>query len=319
MSRRRAAGAIAGAVAAALLLTGCGPQAPWPEAPPVAILLRAELSQASVPLLQPFDLTLDLFHRADLPVDFDPQVPAGTTGQVELQPEREFDGGTWRRAVLHLRATRTGELRIAPFEARAADGTATASSDELRLDVTSVLPDPQDAELEAPGPLLLPPRPIWPWVAGGGGALLLLLLAWWWSRRPKPERPAALAIEVPPHTRALRELARLRGVPRKTAAEVEAFYVATAQVLRVYLEERFGLRAPERTTEEFLQEIEAGGPLSAAQCLEVRRFLQQCDLVKFAAVVPTDVVHLETLAIAEQLVEATRADRAAAVSAGVGA
>jgi hypothetical protein len=37
-------------------------------------------------------------------------------------------------------------------------------------------------------------------------------------------------------------------VPRGTEAEVERFYVEVSDVLRTYVEERFGLRAPERTT-----------------------------------------------------------------------
>ena len=123
------------------------------------------------------------------------------------------------------------------------------------------------------------------------------------------------------YTKALRELARLRAQSRRTAAEVEAFYVAVSAVLRVYLEERFGLHAPERTTEEFLHEVEhadASGAawLSTAHVLELRRFLQQCDLVKFAAQVPAETVHLQTLAIAVQFVEATRPDRPARVQEG---
>jgi hypothetical protein len=113
---------------------------------------------------------------------------------------------------------------------------------------------------------------------------------------------------VPPHTKALRALARLRVLPRTTPAQVEAFYVEVSQVLRTYLEERFGLHAPERTTEEFLSELEQGSALSTDQRRALQRFLSQCDMVKFAAQIPGEEVHLETFAIAEQFVETTRAD-----------
>ena len=65
-------------------------------------------------------------------------------------------------------------------------------------------------------------------------------------------------------------------------------------------------RAPERTTEEFLAEIEAGGPLTVSQCIVLKQFLAQCDLVKFAMHVPTEQQHLEAMAIAENFVLATR-------------
>jgi len=295
---------------ALLALAACGGEPPpWQQAPPASIDLRARPSAESVPLLAEFELTLDLFRRSDLEVTFDPQVPDGCAGRVELLSEQPFGTGRWRRAVLHLRPVRApGELVIAPFRAAAKDGTVSASTPELKLHVTTLLAQ-AGAELEAPGPPRLPPVSRWPWVAGAWAALLLVALLLWWRSQRSKARTAPIAIAVPPHIKALRELARLRGASRRTVAEVDAFYVATSHVLRVYLEERFGLRAPERTTEEFLQEVEAGGPLTTAQCLELRRFLQQCDLVKFAAQTPPEIAHLQTLAVAEQLVEATRADR----------
>jgi hypothetical protein len=112
--------------------------------------------------------------------------------------------------------------------------------------------------------------------------------------------------------KALRALQRLRGSSRTTRAEVEAFYVDVSRVLRDYLEERFGLRAPERTTEEFLRELEGGDQLARDHRAELERFLSQCDLVKFAAHVPTEHDHLTTWGLAAAFVEATRGDRAVA-------
>lgn len=296
-------------LAFALLFAACGQKAPWPEPPSASIDVRASLSRDQVPLLGDVDLVLDVWHRADLDVEFDPAVPAGFTGKVAIEPVRDFGKGRWRRALLHLRPVQgLGVQTIAPFLVKATDGSLTATSPELKVEVTSLLAD-AGHEVEAPAPLLAPPVRLWPWFAGAGALAALAAATVWWMRRPRKAPKHADAVALPPHSKALRELMRLRGVPRRTPAEVDAFYVGTSQVLRVYLEERFGLHAPERTTEEFLHEIETGGPLSAAQCLEVRRFLLQCDLVKFAAQQPAEEVHLQTLAIAELLVEATRGDR----------
>ena len=49
-----------------------------------------------------------------------------------------------------------------------------------------------------------------------------------------------------------------------------------------YLEEQFDLRAPERTTEEFLSELQHSTLLDYAQKETLGRFLNQCDMVKFA-------------------------------------
>ena len=87
--------------------------------------------------------------------------------------------------------------------------------------------------------------PLW-WV------LVVLLIAggsllWWAFRRPikppKPPAPDAVA------QRKLREAWALLGTPA-------LFTEAVADILRVYLEERFKAHAPERTTEEFLNELQ---------------------------------------------------------------
>ena len=45
---------------------------------------------------------------------------------------------------------------------------------------------------------------------------------------------------------------------------------------------RFGLRAPARTTEEFLTAADASGGLIAARSGPLGKFLRHCDLLKFA-------------------------------------
>jgi len=54
----------------------------------------------------------------------------------------------------------------------------------------------------------------------------------------------------------------------------------------LYLEERFEFRAPERTTEEFLYELQATNLLTSDQKRSLGEFLQRCDLVKFAKYEP---------------------------------
>jgi hypothetical protein len=297
-----------GRLASLLLLVSCGgPQAPWQQAPPVSLDLKASLSATTVPLFGEVELRLDLFRRGDLEVEFEPRIPEPDfRGAIEKRPPQRLGHGEWQHVVLKLSPVRgPGKLAIPPFRARAKDGTVAATTEELQLEVTTLLAGAEPA-LEAPGPPFPPRAALWPWLLGGAALLLVILAAAFLRRR---QAAPAATVAVPPHVAALRELARLRGSPRRTPAEIDAFYVATSHVLRVYLEQRFGLHAPERTTEEFLLEVEGGGPLSAAQCVELRRFLDQCDLVKFAAWLPAENVHLETLAAAEGLVDQTRADR----------
>ncbi|MEQ1634397.1 MAG: hypothetical protein ABL997_18595, partial [Planctomycetota bacterium] len=123
-----------------LVLAACGDEHPWGASIPVTLDLKMGPVPNEVALLQPFDLRLDLFCRSDLEVEFSPEVPTGTVGTVEIEPDRELAHGRWRRAWLHLRATEgPGPLRIAPFRARSKDGTAAVATDERSLQVTSLL------------------------------------------------------------------------------------------------------------------------------------------------------------------------------------
>lgn len=96
--------------------------------------------------------------------------------------------------------------------------------------------------------------------------------------RTPPVKP-----RIPPHIRArekLKEALRFIDHPKK-------FCTLTSDPIRTYLEERFDLRAPERTTEEFLEELKYSESLNAIQKERMKDFLSLCDLVKFAKFEPT--------------------------------
>jgi len=123
----------------------------------------------------------------------------------------------------------------------------------------------------------------WTWVGWVLGALALgALLVWGWKywKRRRAEAPAVPI--VPPHVRAkqrLREALALIDRPRE-------FCIMVSDTIRAYLEERFDFRAPERTTEEFLNELRQTNLLTPDQKESLGHFLQRCDLVKFARYEP---------------------------------
>jgi hypothetical protein len=65
------------------------------------------------------------------------------------------------------------------------------------------------------------------------------------------------------------------------------FYSTLSDIVRRYLEDRFRLRAPEMTTEEFLLVTSRDGRLAAGHRRLLGDFLTESDLVKFARHVPT--------------------------------
>ncbi|MEO0794125.1 MAG: hypothetical protein AAFX93_03130 [Verrucomicrobiota bacterium] len=116
----------------------------------------------------------------------------------------------------------------------------------------------------------------WAWllpvlVALGLGAIGAVV--WFVSRKPA----------VPPLTPA--EEARVRlgdAADLADGQDDKAFSVSVSDALRQYLEKRFELRAPEQTTEEFLQSAKASDRLPAESLDTLGKFLEFCDLAKFA-------------------------------------
>ena len=295
----------------ALALGACGGALPpWQAAPAEPLDLEISVSATKVRLLEPVTVHLDLFRRSGVEVEWAPQVDAADfLVTKESLPAVPFGDGSWQRTTLLLRPVRgPGELVLPPFVAKAKDGATAASTPETKITVESALADHGPA-IEPPGdPFPAPSRLLW-WIAGACFLAVLLGCGFVAARRRHRVVAHAREVALPPHVKAQRELARLRTAPRGTTAQVESFYVEVSNVLRLYLEERFALRAPERTTEEFLRELEAGAALAREHRGELERFLQQCDLVKFAAAMPGENDHLATWTLADRFVESTRGDK----------
>jgi hypothetical protein len=66
------------------------------------------------------------------------------------------------------------------------------------------------------------------------------------------------------------------------------------------------LRAPELTTEEFLDSVQQAPVLSAAHQTLLRQFLRQADLVKFAGVKPMEEDIQSSIDAARRFLEETR-------------
>jgi len=143
---------------------------------------------------------------------------------------------------------------------------------------------------------------VWLWCISIAVLLLALLAAWliWrnWKRK-KLLRPVAPT--VPPHVRARNMLDGALSL----ISEPKPFTIAVSRAIRVYLEERFDFHAPERTTEEFLYELQGTNLLTAEQKQSLAEFLANCDLIKFAKYEPTETELRSLHAAAVRLVNET--------------
>ena len=86
---------------------------------------------------------------------------------------------------------------------------------------------------------------------------------------------------------------------------VKEYYYRITNILRHYIEARFGLLAPERTTEEFLTEMAHTNKLDATHKILIREFLERCDMVKYAKYGPSNWEIKETYDAAKRFIDET--------------
>jgi hypothetical protein len=145
-------------------------------------------------------------------------------------------------------------------------------------------------------------------VVGFASALLWLR----WRRRP---RPVVLPPPEPADRVALRALDRLQEADYAGRGEFQLHYLMLTEILKAYLEGRFGIDALERTTDELRAAlIRNEAAIAPLKPTDVIRFLQQCDLVKFARFAPPPS---EAAAAVEQAREMVHATTPAAVLEGL--
>ncbi len=70
-------------------------------------------------------------------------------------------------------------------------------------------------------------------------------------------------------------------------SDVKQFYVDLTGIVRRYLEQTTGVRAPEETTEEFLREISTHNAYGVEVRQRLQEFLVSADMVKFAGHQPS--------------------------------
>jgi len=123
----------------------------------------------------------------------------------------------------------------------------------------------------------------WAWVWWTLGVLavgaIIFSVVWLWARR---KHELAVTLIIPPHERARRKLEAALDL----FDQPKPFCILVSDAVRLYLEERFGLRAPERTTEEFLTDLSGSSALTELQKDSLKDFLSACDIVKFAKYEP---------------------------------
>ena len=151
----------------------------------------------------------------------------------------------------------------------------------------------------------LPSQPSlwWLWLVGIiviSGAILL------WLRYKRRRIIEMARIFRPAHEIAYARLQALVNDNLIEAGRIKEFYERISNILRYYIENRFELHAPERTTEEFLPEMQETDVLSENDKQDLAEFLSHCDMVKFAKLQPSTEQIQRTFDLVKSFIEKTK-------------
>lgn len=177
--------------------------------------------------------------------------------------------------------------RLAPFAVEAVDKDANPPRHLSFATKPVLFPGPGarpvvtgDPEVD-PRPEWIPPTAktvtLWAFAALAGAAALAALL-YGLTRLSRRVREFRLS----PVERAMAELKRLLGRNLPGRGLYKEFYIELTMVVRRYIERTHGIRAPEQTTQEFLEAASRDARFTAGVLAQLRTFLESADLVKFA-------------------------------------
>ena len=219
-------------------------------------------------------------------------------------------------AELVLTAFELGDLEVPAvgIEVAGADGDAVMLETEpAPVTVASVGLDEGGDIRAIKGPLDIPLNVLTlvPWLVA---VLLLAGIGYWLWRRSRGRAPdSILAPAEPPrpvHETAYEAFRILEAGRLPERGEIKTFHIRASDIVRAYVEGRFGVDALEMTTREVLDGLRARD-VEEAVLGDFRHLLERCDLVKFARDRPVLERCHEVIPLGRSLVDRTRVVAAA--------
>lgn len=146
------------------------------------------------------------------------------------------------------------------------------------------------------------------YILGFGALLIVAALMYYLLRRkkkPTPIKEMAPEIELQPHEKALKALNELNNAQLWQRGLVKEYQSSLTDIIRTYLQDRYGVRATEMTTDEIVDALQKTG-FNTEYRQELKEILQVADLVKFAKAVPEANIHSQFMEKAVHFVEQTK-------------
>jgi hypothetical protein len=231
--------------------------------------------------------------------------------------QRKANGAQHQEQTYTLEAPTSGKHRIPPLRVEMVDSRGDAGSqtgksqelltEEIPIDIAPVKTEDLNAKLRTAAGKLDPDVGGTRWIlilSVIGAAVVLGIGSLFLWRMMRVRR--RIAIKQNAYDEAVGKLRSLEARGAPAAEQADTWFVELSAIVRNYLERRYDIRAPELTTEEFLQVASRAPELTAAHRAQLSQFLERCDRVKFAGYRPETNESIDTLAAARAFIEDTR-------------
>ncbi|MDB5110104.1 MAG: hypothetical protein JWR67_1218 [Mucilaginibacter sp.] len=282
------------------------------------IQAEAKLQQYTIKIGDQTKLFLVVHQPAKAQVNF-PKLTDTITGKVQVvsinKPDTAYDQKDHNQATITQSYTITsfdaGTYTIPSFSIGTSGGVL--KTNELTLQVQSVKVDTTKSIYDIKQPMVVSYtffdwlRDHWIWVVLVLGIVLLAIGVTWYLVKRSKNIPIIKKAEpvIPPHTIALNKLQELRNKKLWQKDEVKQYYSELSDVIREYLEKRYGVKTHEKTTDEIFAGLKYTD-IAEGNRSKLKQVLVLADLVKFAKEKPLPIVNEQSLDNAVDFVENTK-------------
>jgi hypothetical protein len=226
------------------------------------------------------------------------------------KPVRTSVGGNKMSLEIRFAVFATGDVTLSPVSFRFSRNkgeTFECATLPLTIRIKSLVTDKDKDIKDIKGPMTVPEGfKLWILiviaVVLAALAVVGILLI---RKRKKAAIEESLSVQDPPHIEAYKALDSISRENLLAKGEYKKYYVALSEVIRRYLNRRFDIDTLEKTTREILAQM-AKLELSREVRHQLKEFMDQGDLVKFAKFIPTGSQARESLETAYYIVDVTK-------------
>jgi hypothetical protein len=264
-------------------------------------------------------LTLAISSPSDYIIDW-PSLNDTIISAIEILQKSKIDS-TYSQDLERLLLTQkikitsfdSGYYAIPPFQIayKETDGQLIqyTETEAMLLEVASVPVNMEEEIKDIKAPMEAPYtfREALPWILMAMGAIAVGFFVFYYLKKRKNAEPvfkAPVKPKFPPHQIALDELEKLRLKKLWQSGRIKEYHTELTDIVRIYLNGRFYIHAPEMTTDEILEALKTTASNEQAK-QKISQTLSMADLVKFAKLQPLPLEHDTSLNNAIDFVKET--------------